>query len=145
MTTAIIIVLIVAVVTLWCVNRVLRDDLRAMEEQSRTHETRCDYLKRLLGESQKECRGLAKLEELHVEDRKTVFQKHEADLARAAAELDEERAKSLELARRVKQHVQPMILIMRPMLDALERMELPEFEWVDADAGSVCHGEEQTE
>jgi hypothetical protein len=147
MTTAIIIVLIVAVVTLWCVNRVLRDDLQAMEELARSHESRCDELKGLLRESRKECSGWAKLEELRVADRKTVFQQHEDELARASAELIAERAKSIELARQVKQRVQPMILIMRPMLDALEAMELPEFTDAElhADAGSVRHGEEQTE
>jgi hypothetical protein len=128
MTTAIIIALVLACVTLWCVNRVLRDDLVAMEELARSHERRGDQLKVLLGQSQKEAAGLAKLEELHVQDRKTFFKQHEEECARAAAELEAERAKSLELGRQVKERVQPMILIMRPMLDALEAMDLPEFE-----------------
>ena len=111
MITAIIIVLVLAVMTLLAVLRAALKDLRYFKRQSQKLETWygeiCEVLHRERLES--------------AQDKKRV-----AD--QVNAERDTDRESAAELSRQVKEHVLPMILILRPMLSALEAMELPEFE-----------------
>jgi hypothetical protein len=129
MTTAIIIALVIAVVTLLCVNRILRDDLNAAQERTGKYVRWYEELSDVVAKEREErssidsqYKGVCKMLEL-AEERRVAFEQERCRLAGCEAA-------AVELTRQIKERVQPMILIMRPMLDALERMDLPDFEWV---------------
>lgn len=131
MQTAFMIVATIACVTFGCIAIVLHGDLLYAKKEAgkfqRWYREICDQLDKersehqvIVDETEQRYKGVCKMLELH-EERRLEHEKERSRLAGAEAA-------SVELARQIKARVQPMILIMRPMLDALERMDLPDFE-----------------